>query len=118
MGTLVIIVSAAIKAIALLMVVYTFFALSSRKEPQAGVLTKYFLVKQRYALLRMSLIFIAALIAVELATLAYGIIGGTHALNDVSLLLSDLIFLGLVVLLTKIYQLRAQFGPKEGEPRR
>lgn len=114
MASVIILVSAAIKAIALLMVVYTFYSLSNRKEPHgAGVLTKYFLVRQRYSLLRMSLIFVAALIAVELASLAYAIAAGTSAVSELSLLFSDIVFLGLVVLLSKIYQVRSRFGPQQ-----
>lgn len=103
-------VSILIKIISLVMVAYTFLALSPKKEPkELGVLTKYFIVKRRYNLLRFSLLFVAALILIELVSMLRAALTAPAGVNEMQMLLSDIVFLGLIILLSRIYQLRSMF---------
>jgi len=104
----VVIVSTVIKLISLAMIVYTFQSLSREENKNLSVLTKYFLLKRNYTLLRFSLIFIATLVVVELVNMFYRTINAPP-LSEPQLLISDAVFIGLILLLTKIYESRHYF---------
>ena len=109
MSSLIIAISAAIKVVTLLMTVHTFRNLAPHRTPATDLYTRYFIVKRNYNLLRYSLLFVAALILVELFSMSR-VIFQNATVNDVQLLLSDIVFLGLVVLLSRIYAGRVAFA--------
>lgn len=115
MASILVIVSILIKAIALLIVCYSFFMLNPKKEREIlGPLTKYFLLRKNFLLLRWSLVFVAALLLVELISISISVVGNADKLADIRLLTSDLVFLGLIMLLTQIYRHRDRLSVIDG----
>lgn len=108
MTTIVIAISILIKAISFIMVVYTFNSLLSPIEPK-GIMTRFYVLHRKYMLLRASLLFVAALILLELGSMLYAVANSTTSVSDISLLLSDVIFLGLTILLSRIYRFKTAF---------
>ncbi len=110
MDSIVLIVSLVIKALALTMVIFTFRSLATTKGAgELGVYTKYLLLKRRYELLRRSLLFTAAIVTIQLVSLLYALLAEPSLFTDAQLLASDIVFLGLTFLLSKIYRVRAIF---------
>lgn len=100
--------SALLKGIALLAVIAAFFTL--KRTPEAGTLTKFFLVKKRYELLRGSLVIVAAIILLELSAL---MLRDAHGLRIVA---SDLVLVLLIALLSRIYWLRRYVSERRSGP--
>jgi archaellum biogenesis protein FlaJ (TadC family) len=108
MEDLVFVVSLAIKVIAIMMVLYTFYAVSEKKFPKLDVLEKYRLMRNRYEYLRRSLLFVVAIIMIQfIGLIIYGFFpDGT--LSFTQLLISDIVFVILVIFLTTIYRKKEQ----------
>ncbi|HIH23551.1 TPA: hypothetical protein HA251_00805 [Candidatus Woesearchaeota archaeon] len=103
-------ISIIIKVTTLIMVLYTFKNLLAPSDPQPSIIyTQFYALKKKYSLLRFSLIFVAALIVLELASMIRAATVNMGAINDTQLLLSDAIFLGLIILLTHIYKYKRAF---------
>lgn len=111
MTTTILVVSIIIKALTFLMVLYTFSSIAKPevKNKNVGVVTKYYVMKRRYNLLKGSLLFVAAIAVLELISMIYGLTSSSPN-KDIELLVSDIIFLGLVILLTRIYNFRENFA--------
>lgn len=110
MATIVWSVSLIIQALAIIMVVYTFYRISEKKFPKLDALEKYHLMRKRYERLRMSLLFIGALIVVQLIGLFFYAQSGSLALQ---LLISDLVIIALAVFLSGIYKGKNRLGEIE-----
>ena len=107
---LIVIVSIFIKILSLIMVSYAFRNLSPVEGPSSfGILTKYFVMKRRYVLLRFSLLFVAGLILVEMISMGYTILQRPSSVNTLQLLFSDVVFVGLILLLSRIYGFNKEF---------
>jgi len=110
MTPIVMIISFLVAAIALTMVLFTFKSLSvTREAAEIGVFTKYLLLKRRYDLLRRSLLFVAAIVIIQICSLLYALFTAPGFFADIQLLASDVVFLGLAYLLSKLYLVRAIF---------
>lgn len=110
MTPIVMVISFLVATIALIMVLFTFKSLSVTHEAaELGVFTKYLLLKRRYDLLRRSLLFVAAIVIIQICSLLYAFFTAPGFFADVQLLASDIVFLGLAYLLSKLYLVRAIF---------
>jgi hypothetical protein len=94
-----------IKLFSLLIILYAFRTLSIDESGKFGVYTQLFIMRRRYDLLRMSLLFIAAILVLELVSMSYTLIS-RQGLNLVQIMASDILFIGLVALVTIIYSSR------------
>jgi len=101
-------ISILITVISLVMVLYTFNALSTERIEVLGVVTQYFLLKRRHQLLRLSLILVAGVITIQLINSGYMLFTG-NPLGSLQLLFSDVAFIALVVILAKMYRIRISF---------
>lgn len=108
MASPVLVVSIIIKAITFIMVLYTFLSINrpEKKDKKMSVYTKYYLMRKRYEMLKGSLLFVAAIAVLELISMTHILVSGASYVGDTEMLISDIIFLGLVLLLTKIYNFR------------
>ena len=108
MASVVLIVSIVIKAVTFLMVLYTFLSINrpEKSDKNVSVVTKYYIMKRRYEMLKASLLFVAAIAVLELISMTHILISGNLYVGDTEMLISDIIFLGLVLLLTRIYNFR------------
>lgn len=105
-------ISFLIKAISLAMILFAFKAFSSEEESDLSLLAKYFLIKQRYRLLRLSLLFISALIIIELIGMGFLLGGATTKAQEFQLVASDAMFLVLVLVLTVMYRHQQRVSKK------
>jgi 4-hydroxybenzoate polyprenyltransferase len=103
---IILVVTLIIQLLAALMVLYTFYRISERKFPQLDSLERYHLMRERYERLRWSLVFVSALILVQLAGVVYYFVSGSLPL--LQLLISDFIVIALIILLSRIYRMRGQ----------
>jgi len=109
MNSVVVWSSFVLKGITLLILLGTFKLLSvpEKARKNAGFLTRYYLMRKNYTLLRASLLFVAAIILLEILEMTYMMLNpnGTM-LNDALILFSDVVLTGLIVLLAKVYKMR------------
>jgi hypothetical protein len=104
----VVVVSVVIKVFAIIMMLYAFHALSPVEEQKRTTMfARYFLAKRKCDLLRQSLLFVAVLAVIELGSMCYDLTVRPEHIDGIRLLLSDIVFLGLLFLLSKIYHLRS-----------
>ena len=95
-------VTFAIQAIAIVMVLYTFYKIGERNFPKLAALEKYHLMRKRYERLRWSLVFVGALIAIQLFGVFIYVRSGELPLTQI--LISDGIVIALMIFLTHIYK--------------
>jgi hypothetical protein len=100
--------SIAMQVVALVIIIYAFKVLSSEEEVETGIYTKYFLLQKRYELLKASLVIVAVLTLVQTANVAWST-WMKNAVGGVELIVSDIVLIGVVLLLTKIYSVRSKF---------
>jgi undecaprenyl pyrophosphate phosphatase UppP len=113
MDTTILIISIVIQAFAILMVLYTFYSISRSSIPKLAALEEYYLMRRRYERLRTSLLFIGALIAVQLGGVFYYFWSGTFPV--LQLLISDAVIVALTIFLTRIYKERRRLSELEPE---
>jgi hypothetical protein len=99
----VVIISLAIKLVSLVIVLYAFKALSVDESGKFGVYTRLLMMKRKYDLLRMSLLFIAVILLLELFSMSYTLVMEPQALNMIQVIISDAVFIGLILLISRIY---------------
>ncbi len=99
-------ITLAIQVIAVVMVIYTFYRISERQFPKLAALERYHLMRKRYEHLRWSLLFVGALIAIQLFGVIVYVRSGTLPVAQV--LISDVIVIALTILLSRIYKERSR----------
>ena len=104
MDPTVLLITALIQILAVIMIVYTFVRISQKKSPKLDTLEKYYLMRRRYEHLRLSLLFVVALIIVQLGGMYYYYSKGSLPLAQ--FLISDVIVIALVFFLSIIYKER------------
>lgn len=118
MVPILILASILIQVLAIIMILYTFRSISEEKGSDLGVLARYYIVRSRLARLRMSLLFVAALVFVQLMGLIYLIAIPEGPITFTQLLISDIIFIALGLFLSTIYKSRKylDIGLSEDRP--
>jgi hypothetical protein len=86
------------------MILYTFHRISEKKFPQLNSMERYYFMRKRYEHLRWSLLFVGALIMVQLAGVFYYFYRGSIPL--LQLLISNVIVIAIIIFLTRIYKVR------------
>lgn len=105
---LVLIVSLLIQLFTVFMIIYTFRVIKDNSGSELGVLSKYYLMRRRYDRLRSSLLFIAAIILLQIAGIVYLILYPDAPITTTQLIVSDIIFVALAVFLSQIYRMRSK----------
>ncbi|MBR9702992.1 hypothetical protein GOV10_03075 [Candidatus Woesearchaeota archaeon] len=102
---LLIIASLFIMLVSLVMILYFFRSLDSvEKKSDLGVMMKYYLIRRRYDRMRTSLLFVAALMAVQFIGLLVMVFVPGAEFKTTEILISDFIFVALIVFLTGLYR--------------
>lgn len=104
MNWILLVVSLAIQLITVVIVIFTFRAISARKLPKLDLLERYHVMRTRYERLRLTLLFLVAIVCVQLLGLLYYLYAPDGPITLAQLLVSDLIFIALVIFLMRIYR--------------
>jgi hypothetical protein len=106
MVNLIVMISFIIKGLAIIVLLSAFKVLASSDKKHAGFLTKYYLMRKKFDLLRASLLFVAGIIVLEIVNMVYLQFSATKTFNEAFLIASDALFVGLGLLLARIYKLK------------
>ena len=111
MDSSILIITLIIQIIAIAMVIYTFQKISAKKMPEIDVLEKYHIMRQRFEHLRWSLLFVGAMIAVQVVGVFYYFRNGS--IPVLGLVISNVIIMALTVFLSQIYKKRSHLEDLE-----
>ena len=97
-------ISLVIQALVIIMTLYVFIVISRQPKLELGILTKYYVMRQRYERLRLSLLFIVALTLTQSIGIVYVMQNPQSTITPLQIMMSNVVLVALVIFLTTIYR--------------
>ena len=87
----------------MIMTLYVFIVISKQPKLELGILTKYYVMRQRYERLRLSLLFIVALTFTQSIGIIYLMQNPSTNITPIQIMISNVVLVALIIFLTTIY---------------